>query len=272
MKILKLKSIKILAIFAMSVLGINSANAQTADEIANKLQNPLSSIIALPIQHNMGMGIPGMDGTTYTMSLQPIVAQEFEKFSLVHRGVMGLSYLPATTGMENNLNPQFGITDLNYSFFFAPKNVGKLAWGIGPSIDMPTATSEMLGTGKWSAGASLALVYQTNGWTFDMIFRQTVSFAGDQNRNDVNTFVGQTLIAKSLGKGWMINTFPTIVANWNAEKGQQWTVPVGGGISKLVFMGKLPVNLGVQYYNNVVKPDHVGQHELRLMTTFVFKK
>ncbi|WP_052444638.1 hypothetical protein [Flammeovirga sp. OC4] len=272
MKILKLKSIKIFAILTMSVMGINSVNAQTAEEIANKLQNPLSSIVALPIQHNMGVGVPGLDGTTYTMSLQPIVAQEFEKFSLVHRAVVGLSYLPSTTGLENNLNPQFGLTDLNYSFFFAPKSVGKVAWGIGPSICMPTATNDMLGNGKWSAGASLALVYQTNGWTFDMILRQTMSFAGDDTRPDVNNFVAQTLIAKSLGKGWVINTFPTITGNWNAEKGQQWTIPVGGGINKLVFMGKLPVNLGVQYYNNVVKPDHVGQHEVRLQTVFVFRK
>lgn len=252
------------------MLGAGQLNAQTEqDEIAQKLQNPLASIIALPVQYNFGTGTPGLDGNTFTASFQPIVATDFNKFSIVHRGVFGTSYVPAAVGQSVSTT---GFTDLNYSFFLAPKTKGKLNWGVGPSVDLPTATDPLLGSGKWSAGAGFVMVYQNKNWTFDMVLRQTHSFAGDKDRADVNRFVGQTLIAYGLGKGWVVNTFPTITANWNAEKGQKWTVPVGGGVSKLVFMGKVPVSLGMQYYNNVIRPDYAGKSELRFVTTFVFAK
>jgi len=251
-------------------LGTNTVKAQSEqDEIAQKLQNPLASIIALPVQYNIGTGTPGLDGNTFTTSFQPIVATDFNKFSIVHRGVFGTSYIPSAVGETGSTT---GFTDLNYSFFLAPKNNSKIKWGIGPSVDLPTATDPLLGSGKWSAGAGIVMVYQNKNWTFDMVLRQTHSFAGDKDRADVNRFVGQTLVAYGLGKGWMVNTFPTITANWNADKGQKWTVPVGGGVSKLVFLGKVPTQFGVQYYNNVVRPDYVGKSEIRFVTTFVFSK
>jgi len=266
-----MKSIKeLLLTFLISTALIN-VNAQTEEEkIAQQLQNPLASITSLPIQHNFTNGIPGLESSTYTMSLQPVMAVDYGKFSIVHRGVFGVSYLPKS---ESGDAHKMGVTDFNYSFFFAPKKkLGKLAWGIGPSLDMPTATDPLLGSGKWSVGGSIVGVYQQNKWTLDMVFRQTMSFAGDEDRGNVSRFVGQTLIAYSLGNGWVVNTYPTITANWNAEKGQKWTIPVGGGINKLVFFGKMPVNFGAQYYQNVVRPDYAGKSEFRLITTFVFSK
>nr|WP_321452282.1 hypothetical protein [uncultured Carboxylicivirga sp.] len=262
--------LKALIITGILAFGNILSFAQTQEEIAQKLQNPLSNITALPIQYNFGLGTPDYEGTTYTTSFQPVMAFDYGNFSMVHRAVIGTSYLPSTT-LGNGST--FGTTDLNYSFYFAPKKkLGNLAFGVGPSIDMPTASDPLLGSGKWNAGASIVAVYQKNKWTLDMVFRQTNSFAGDDERADVNRFVSQTLVAYSLGKGWVVNTFPTITANWNADKGQQWTVPVGGGVSKLVFLGKLPTQFGVQYYNNVVRPDYVGKSELRFTTTFVFSK
>ena len=258
-------------LFILMCLGVaaNVVAQSSQDELAAKLQNPLARIVAMPVQHNIGIGTPGLDGSSYTMLFQPIVAKAYDNFSIIHRGVFGLSYLPASTSSSGNT---YGVTDLNYSFYYSPKNESKLSWGIGPSIDMPTASSEMLGNGKWNVGASIVMVYQSPKWTFDMVFRQTTSVAGDSERDDVNLFVGQTLIARSLGKGWVVNTFPTFKANWSAPKGQKWTVPVGGGLNKLVFLGKLPVNLGVQYYSNVVRPDYAPKSELRFITTFVFAK
>ncbi|MBB3696823.1 hypothetical protein KMW28_22725 [Flammeovirga yaeyamensis] len=239
------------------------------DELAAKLQNPLANIIALPVQHNFGVGSPVYEGTVYSMSLQPIIANEHKHFNLIHRGVFAVSHLPATAESESIT----GVSDLNYSFFLSPKKTGKLAWGVGPSIDMPTASNDLLGTGKWGAGAAVVMVYQTPKWTFDMVVRQTFSFGGDANRDDVHNFVCQALTAYGIGNGWVVNTFPTITANWNADKGQKWTVPLGGGFNKLVFVGgKVPVNIGAQYYHNVVRPDNAPKGEFRIVTTIVLRK
>ncbi len=164
------------------------------------------------------------------------------------------------------------MTDLNYSFYFSSKTAGKIAWGLGPSVTLPTANDNRLGSGKWSAGVSLVAVKQVKRWTFDVVLRQTWSFAGDDERIDVNQFVCSPLIAYGLGKGWMINTFPNITANWDFEEGQQWTVPIGTGMSNVVFLGKLPMAIAGQYYYNSIRPDLAPDAEFRVTTTFILSK
>ncbi|UCE92994.1 MAG: hypothetical protein JSV73_09235 [Flavobacteriaceae bacterium] len=256
----------VLVILANSQFLISQSQEEA---LAQKLINPLANISALPVQHNIGIGSPVYEGASYTMSLQPMIGTEYKNFNLLHRGVLNTAYFPS---ISTDLGPTVGISDFNYSILYSPKKVGSIVWGAGPSISMPTATESFLGTGKWSAGASMIFVYQKKKWTFDMVFTQTISFAGDQERKDVSSLVAQTLAAYNLGKGWMINTFPTIKADWTAPNGQQWTMPVGGGINKVAFLGKLPVSFGAQYYYNAIRPDLAPKGELRFTTTIVFNK
>jgi hypothetical protein len=59
---------------------------------------------------------------------------------------------------------------------------------------------------------------------------------------------------------------PIITANWEADSDNQWTVPIGIGAGKLVKVGgKLPVNLNVSYFNNVVKPEYAADWQLRIL-------
>ena len=65
---------------------------------------------------------------------------------------------------------------------------------------------------------------------------------------------------------------PIITANWEAESGQQWTVPFGGGVGKLVRIGKTPVDLQAQVFYNVIKPDFAGDWSTRLQFKLLFPK
>jgi hypothetical protein len=59
---------------------------------------------------------------------------------------------------------------------------------------------------------------------------------------------------------------PIWTANWEAESGNQWTVPLGLGAGKLVKLGgKLPVNLNASYFYNVVSPDFGPQWQIRVL-------
>ncbi|MBB6462723.1 hypothetical protein [Flammeovirga kamogawensis] len=264
-----LKYLTLLLLLSASSLAYSQSRA---DEIAQKLQNPLSKLSALPIQNNIGYNAD--NSVSYGLSFQPIHATSYDNFNLIHRAVIGVNYTPGMDGGAEigKIDGQWGLTDINYSLLFSPKTVKKVAWGVGPSINLPTATSDAFGSGQWSGGLSAVLVYQTGKWTFDSVIRQTWSFAGDNSRAGVNQMVFQPLIAYSLGNGWIINTFPTIMANWDHAQGQQWTVPVGGGLSKVIFMGNLPVAIGAQYYKYVVRPDLAPTQEFRLMANFVFSK
>jgi hypothetical protein len=63
-----------------------------------------------------------------------------------------------------------------------------------------------------------------------------------------------------------------ITADWEADSGQRWTVPVGGGVGKIFRVGKQALNAQVQAYYNVEKPDIKGDWSLRLQLQFMFPR
>ena len=70
-----------------------------------------------------------------------------------------------------------------------------------------------------------------------------------------------------------LRTAPILTADWTAEKGQQWIVPLGAGGGKLVFLGgKLPVNLQTQFYYNVVRPDFGPEWQWRFQLQILLPK
>jgi hypothetical protein len=91
------------------------------------------------------------------------------------------------------------------------------------------------------------------------------SFAGQKNKPDINFLTFQPFINYNLPSFYF--TFqPIITANWEAESGNQWTVPLGLGLGKLIKLGgKLPVNLNASYFYNVIRPDYGPQYQVRLL-------
>ena len=89
---------------------------------------------------------------------------------------------------------------------------------------------------------------------FPLRISAELTFAGDENRKDINFFYSLVFIAKNLPDGWYINSAPIITSDWTASSGSQWTVPLGFGTVKLFRIGKLPINGQVGYYYFVEKP------------------
>jgi hypothetical protein len=52
----------------------------------------------------------------------------------------------------------FGLGGINPSLFLSPANSGKLIWGTGPTLTLPTATTSIPGDGKWQAGPTFVLL------------------------------------------------------------------------------------------------------------------
>ena len=99
------------------------------------------------------------------------------------------------------------------------------------------------------------------------------SFAGKDSREDVNHMFLNLFIVKQLGEGWYVNSAPIITADWTAEDGDKWIVPLGAGGGKLVYLGgKLPVNLQTQMYYNVVRPDFGPEWQWRFQLQIILPK
>lgn len=143
-------------------------------------------------------------------------------------------------------------------------------------MQAPTATDgKKLGSQKWSAGPGAVVLTMPGHWVFGALANNIWSFAGDNDREDVNFTTIQPFVNYNLSGGWYLATSPIITANWKAEGNDNvWTVPVGGGFGRLIRIGKLPVNLQAQAYYNVVKPDDdpAADWTLRLQIQFLFPK
>ena len=44
----------------------------------------------------------------------------------------------------------------------------------------------------------------------------------------------QYFVTYQLGKGWYLTSSPILTANWKASSGNVWTVPIGGGIGRVM--------------------------------------
>jgi hypothetical protein len=51
------------------------------------------------------------------------------------------------------------------TFFLSPAKPHKLILGVGPDFVFPTATSKVLGQGKFSIGPSMVALVQPGNWT-----------------------------------------------------------------------------------------------------------
>ena len=71
----------------------------------------------------------------------------------------------------------------------------------------------------------------------------------------------------------VIWSMTVITANWEANSGERSAMPIGGGVGKLVHLGKLPLNVQLQGYYNAVTPDTFGADgQLRFQIQFLFPK
>lgn len=195
-----------------------------------------------------------------------------EQWTLLNMGIVTIADAPGgRPGSPGNpaalpSEKVFGLGDFTDAVMF--KKVGG-AWGAGMVFGIPTATDDALGSGKWSAGPALLYFKRTGPWIFNVLAGDLHSFAGDDNRADVHQLLLRANVRRTFGDKWFFIYSPIITANWNASSGQRWLVPLGGGFGRQ-FVGQRPVNVSLQFYNNVVRPDGAPRNVFRLAFTIPF--
>ena len=248
----------------------NSARAEDQAALAQAAQNPVANMISLPLQNNTNFGVGPGDDTQNILNIQPVIPVSLsQNWNLITRTIAPVVYQPE---MVPGAGSEFGLGDINATLFFSPAKPGKLIWGLGPVFSFPTATDDVLGTDKWSAGPSAVALTINGPWVIGGLASNLWSYAGDDDRADVNQFLFQYFINYNLADGWYLSSAPIITANWEADSGNQWTIPFGGGVGKIFKIGKQAMNAQVQAFYNVEKPDGGADWTLRLQLQFLFPK
>jgi hypothetical protein len=109
-------------------------------------------------------------------------------------------------------------------------------------------------------------------WVVGALAQNVWSFAGEGDRPHVNQFLVQPFVNYNLPEGWSLTSSPTMTLDWTADSGDQWTVPLGGGFSKVFKVGEQAMKFQVQAFYNVVKPDNAADWSLQVTLQFLFPK
>lgn len=235
------------------------------EELTKAAQNPIANIMSFPFQNNTNFKMgPDSNRTQNVLNIQPVIP--LFKGRLITRTIFPMVWQPDYT-QDSGTN--FGLGDIIFTAFYAPESKG-ITWGVGPVVQFPSGGTDF-GTGKWCAGASVIALAMPGQWVVGALINNIWSFAGAKDRADVNFMTFQPFVNYNLPNFYF--TFqPIITANWEAKKNEYtgndniWTVPLGLGVGKLVKLGgKLPVNLNVSYFYNVVRPDYGPQYQVRLL-------
>ena len=166
-----------------------------------------------------------------------------------------------------------GISDLLTGFWISKQggHHGKHHFAPGIAFQFPTATSETLGSGKWSVGPSLDYEYESGDLFAGAIALQIWSFAGDEDRKDVSMLMIKPFVYYTLSERWDLTYVPYgISVYWNKPSGEKVYFPIGGGGQYKTHLGSLGMNLGAQLFYNVVRPTKGTVWDLRFVVEVVF--
>jgi hypothetical protein len=92
--------------------------APSAEELAEKLSNPIASLISVPFQNNTDVGIGAYNGSRNTLNFQPVIPISLSpSLNMITRVV-----LPIITQQDITAPgaKQIGLSDAVVSAFFSP--------------------------------------------------------------------------------------------------------------------------------------------------------
>jgi len=241
-----------------------STNSQSLQDLAKDALNPFADSIKVPIQLTAGFGVGPRHNVGETLNVQPAISWSLNSdWDLIVRPNANLTYAPGP-------NAQFGLQDLQASFFLTPSKTSDWIWGIGPIFQVPSATSSRLGSGRWSAGPTAALVYSDGPWFNAILTYQLMSFAGNRNRGSVNQTYIETLISYNFESGWTVQCDPQMTFNWTANSANGWTIPMGADIGRTFQVGKRTISWQVGAYDYLKDSSGAPEWMVRAQLTLLF--
>jgi hypothetical protein len=249
-----------------------SGTSEATEALQKATQNPVASLISVPVQNNSNFGVNPGYRTQDVLNIQPVVPISFSKdWNLIIRVITPIIWQPLPSSPSAPETGVYGLGDMQPTFFLSPKKTGKLIWGAGPIFQLPTATNTFLGQGKVGMGPSVVALTQPGHWTVGALVNNVWSVAGSGSRPAVNQMLLQYFINYNLKKGWYITSSPILTANWEVNNGR-WVVPFGGGVGRIMKLGFQPVNLSASFYGNAVYPAGTSPWGMRLQIAFLFPK
>jgi hypothetical protein len=273
----------------------DTSEAEEQAKIAEALANPLSYLWLMFTQNDTtwydGDLLDELDEDTKvqnTTLVQPVMSfQLTEEWKAIFRPVIPINSFETVDNVDISTGTTPGITGADFDRktglgdivlwnAFSKQYTPPFVWGFGPTVILPTATDDQLGSGKWSAGPMALAVGITEKWIIGGVAQHWWSFAGDDHlkvntssgratvdRPDVNLTDFQYILRYRWSTLTNIGIAPNVRYNWETD---ELSLPVGMGFDTLIKIGNLPVKIGAEAYYYVKQDDDFGpEWQLRLL-------
>jgi hypothetical protein len=233
-------------------------------ELAKSVHNPFADFVKVPIQSTTGFQLGRDHKVGDSVNIEPVVPFSLNSdWDLIAQPSLTVTYAPTP-------HEQSGLQDLQTSFFLTPAKATTWIWGVGPIFQLPTASSSELGTGRWSAGPTAALIYSEGPWFNGVLAYQLMSFAGNRERGSVNQTFLEPGVSYNFESGWYVQCEPSITYDWTVDTADAWTIPMGADIGKAFKIGSQNLSLQVGAYDLLKRPNGSPQWIARVSVTFLF--
>ena len=253
------------------------------DDQARQDQNPVLNTIRVPLEWNAFPDrqwapksvdpAAGHDRTLFDFKVKPVIPFKLnDDWSILTYTVLRFVSVPwaepelslsaeGLPSLEWKESRESGLSTINPTAIFVPNISPNWTVGLGPSLVAPVS-SYPRSTEQWLAGPALFGLYRNESILVGARLHNLWSFAGDQDMDDVNLMILRPIIQLPINDDWFLISSPIITADWTHPNGKGWTLPVGGGIGRRISMGKQQLQISLQGYYNVLKPETDGEELL----------
>ena len=262
-----------MALMAVAMWAAAPAHAAlSAEELAKLAQNPVGNLISVPFQNNTNLNVGPEKGTQNILNIQPVVPISVnDDWNIITRTIIPIISNPAFTPTSERVN---GVGDIQFNAFLSPANPGEWIWGAGVITQLPTNSNSELGNKNWGLGPTFVVLHLEKGnpWVYGVLANNLWSLSSNKQGGSYNNGLIQPFVNYNFPEGFYLTSAPILTVDWKARSSDQWTVPLGGGVGKILHFGKLPLNSSIEAYYNVEKPEFGSDWTLRATLTLMFPK
>ena len=242
----------------------------SADEKAkDAAQNPLANTISIPYQNNTYYNVGPDKRAENALIVEPVIPFKLNaNWNLITRTITPIIRMPGPSPSQGSV---WGLGNIEPQFYFSPvrRAPGKIIWGIGPQLWLPTATDDRLGVNKFGGGPAAVVVTSRGHFLFGSLINNVWTGQNKEHQR-VDQFTLNPFVFYNLQRGWYVLSSPQMASDWTARPGQKWTVPVGGGAGRIFKVGVQPVNARVQFWNDVMQPTGGPSWTMQAQVQFLF--